>query len=259
MKKNLKLVTCFHILGMALLIGASACSKPAYVKPAVQNIEVKKDQPRPDARGGVTDSFIAKMTVDKAAFLSQEFLYGADLQYSSLYDDDMDLYNQSLAIGSIPARFRISDDELQLVADNRRLYPSDVNHPEQVLTRFKIYAQTETTLTISGANSSVFLAQVFEGSHTDTKGALVNPAGKPPRDHWIRSFDYDPKGNYLLQQSSIQMDDKKGSIAEIMESIYPRENTKPGKDFQKFQMDPEDPIGASDGPANRYRFLPGEK
>ncbi|MGZ3689377.1 MAG: zinc-dependent metalloprotease, partial [Bdellovibrionota bacterium] len=199
------------------------------------------------------------MTVDKAAFLSQEFLYGADLQYSSLYDDDMDLYNQSLAIGSIPARFRISDDELQLVADNRRLYPSDVNHPEQVLTRFKIYAQTETTLTISGANSSVFLAQVFEGSHTDTKGALVNPAGKPPRDHWIRSFDYDPKGNYLLQQSSIQMDDKKGSIAEIMESIYPRENTKPGKDFQKFQMDPEDPIGASDGPANRYRFLPGEK
>ena len=47
--------------------------------------------------------------VDKQALLSQQFLYGADPSSStpSLYDKTMDLYQQSLAIGHVPASFRI--------------------------------------------------------------------------------------------------------------------------------------------------------
>jgi hypothetical protein len=43
-----------------------------------------------------------------------------------------------MALGHVPASFRKFGNELQLVADQRRLYPSDVNHPEQVISRFKI-------------------------------------------------------------------------------------------------------------------------
>jgi hypothetical protein len=194
-----------------------------------------------------------QVTVDKKALFSQEFLYGSDLQYSSIYDKSMDLYSQSMAIGHIPARFRIAGDQLELVADNKYRFPSDVNHPEQLLSRFKILKETENELTISGANSSILQTQLLSMA----SGVPYNPSLHHPADHWIRSFEYDVNGGYILQQSSVMMAD--GTIGEFMESIFPRTSVAPSAHFEKIKMDPEDPIGGSSGFVARFRFLPGDR
>ena len=146
-------------LSLATLAGCSKSEPTGASTPIVSQVDQKvvaNDRPSANTTVASTTSrrSRSRQDVDKNALLSQEFLYGADLQYSSLYDKSMDLYQQSLAIGHIPARFRIVGDELQLVADNKRLYPSEVNHPEQLLSRFKILGQTDSTLTITGANSA---------------------------------------------------------------------------------------------------------
>jgi hypothetical protein len=271
---SLRVISC---LGYAVLIAATSasCSKPRTEEKASEQsaasknksdaapvvlltrVETLEQKPSVAPDQTKSPSVAVTITVNRQALLDQEFLYGADLQYSSYYDPGYDLYLQSLAIGHIPARFRISGNELQLIADNRRLYPSDVNHPEQLLSRFAILSQDANTLTLSGANSSVFLAQVFEATHTDSAGKLSNAAGQAPRDSWIRSFEFDANGNYLLQQTSVVMSD--GSIAEFMEAIFPRSTLAPGSDFEQFALDPNDPVGAQEGPAARYRFLPGER
>ena len=206
---------------------------------------------------GSQPALTVTIPLDKSAIFSQEFLYGADLQHSSLYDKSMDLYQQSVAIGHIPARFREVGDELQLIADNKRLYPSDINHPEQLISRFKILSETATTIVVSGANSSGFLGEVFEGAKSGTDGGLSAASGKPPRDSWIRSLDYDKNGAYLLQQTSVILDD--GSIGEFMESIFPRQNLAASNSFEKIEMDPEDPVGGDSGVVARFRLLPSEK
>ena len=186
----------------------------------------------------------AKITVKKSALLGQDFFYGADLQYSSIYDKSLDLYTQSSAMGHIPAFFRINGSELQLVADNRRLFPSDVNHPERVISKFKILSETADSLVIGEADSAQFLV------------TTIDPKADSPRDHWARSFQYIQDGDYMMQESSVIMSD--GTTAEIMESIFPRASLATSKSFEKFEMDPTDPVGAADGAIARYRFLPGE-
>lgn len=226
-------------------IGASSCSK-----------SIKNETPNP-----IVQSVTAlgnghyEMKVDRKLILTTTFLYGADLQFSSLYDSDMDLYLQSLALGHIPAHFRIKDDTLELIEDTARNYPG-ANHPEVLISRYLIKNDDGISLTLSESDSSVYLAQVFEGTHTTTHGKLINPAGKPPRDRWVRSFDFERNGNYFLQQTSIMSDD--GTVAEFMESLFPESNLAPGTDFAKFQMDPEDPVGGSEGVVSRFRLLPGE-
>jgi hypothetical protein len=210
---------------------------------------------------GMVPTVNVTAVLDKAAILGTELLYGADLQYSSFYDKDMDLYNQSLAIGHIPAAFRIAGDELQLVADDRRLFPSAVNHPEQLLSRLKILSQTDTTITVSSLDSRVLLGEVFSGTHGDTDGTLLDATGPAPKDLWVRSFEYASQGAYILQQTSVVLPD--GSIAEFMESVFPRANLTPGAAFLPIQLDPSTPSGGSDGDAksiaSRFRFLPGEQ
>ncbi|MCM2278669.1 MAG: zinc-dependent metalloprotease [Oligoflexia bacterium] len=186
-------------------------------------------------------------TVDRKALLEQEFLYGADLQYSSFYDAESDLYLQSVALGHFPVRFRIAGQELQLVVDSRYRFPSDVNHPEKLISRFEILEETESTLKVSGANSSVFL-----GMTSRELGAEGQPA-----DHWVRSFESAERGTLLLQQTSVLFPD--GSIGEFLESVFPRASLAPSANFQKFEMDPSDPIGGSEGMVARFRFLGGEK
>lgn len=239
------------------VLAATGCtSKLGSTKAVVSKVQLKKSTLKETVNAGPAPSVTVAITVDKNAILSQEFLYGADLQYSDYHDPGFDLYNQSMAIGHIPARFRIAGDELQLVADNRRLSASDVNHPELLISRFKILSQTDTALTISGADSSIFLAQVFEGTKSSGEDAIFNPAGSPPRESWIRSFDFVPEGNYLLQQTSIMT--ASGNLVEMMESIFPRSTLNPGANFQRFQMDPTSPIGVTDDFLARYRFLPSE-
>ncbi len=223
----------------------------------LQAINVLSDS-RPTVSNGPGTSQAIEVVarVNQESLLSQEFLYGADLQYSSNFDSNMDLYSQTMAIGHIPTHFKIAGDELRLVADNRVLYPSDVNHPEQLISRFKILARTPaadgtTTLTISGANSGIALSQIFAKSVQSGADETVGVS-----DSWIRSFEFIPSGNYILQQTSITLSD--GTLAEFMESIFPTKTLEPGKDFKKFKMDPTDLVGADSGPVARYRLLAGE-
>ncbi len=186
----------------------------------------------------------ASITLRKKEIFGKEFFYGADLQYSSVYDKDYDLYNQSLALGHVPANFRKSGNELQLIADQRRLYPSDVNHPEQLISRFRILSETADTITVSEGNASLFIVSLLDSK--------VNQA----KDHWARSFEFVEKGNYLLQESSVVLPN--GDILEVMESVFPRETLAPSAKFEKFKLDPEDAVGATDGAAARYRMLMSE-
>ncbi len=208
----------------------------------------KIDPTAPDPKVMMTaPSIQVTAVVNKETLLSQEFLYGSDLQYSSLYYKNFDLYFQSLALGHIPAKFRIVGDELQLVADNKRLYPSEVNHPEQLLSRFKILEDSPNTLKITTGDAGVYLSLLF---------TALGGASESARDSWIRSFEYVAQDQLILQQTSILTAD--GTIAEFMESIMPSSALAPGAQFEKFEMDPEDPVGAQEGPAARFRFLKGE-
>lgn len=212
-----------------------------------------EDTHRPSVNPGTntSNSVQVSIVIDRDALLNQEFLYGADLQYSSLFDSSLNLYNQSIAIGHIPARFRIAGNELHLVADNRRLYPSDVNHPEQLLSRYTILAQSDgpnPTLTISGANSRIILAQLFaKSTQGDSDDSTAKVPFNLPNDLWIRSFDFVPQGNYFLQQTSVILSD--GTIAEFMESVFPRSTLKPGAKFEKFNLHSE---GTSLDPVKRF-------
>ena len=237
------------VAGLLTLSGCSSSSSPASATPLVSDVKtIQKATP--------VDAIDVRATVDKRQLFNREFLYGADVQYSSYHDPGYDLNTQSTAIGHIPARFRISGSDLQLIADNHRLFPSDVNHPELLLSRFPILSETSTSLTIGGADSSIFLAQVFEGQRNPVSGGLVNPSGAAPRESWIRSFEFAPTGSYILQQSSIVTAD--GFVAEFMESVFPRENLAAGASFQIIEMDPSSPKGIEDGLLARYRLLPGE-
>jgi hypothetical protein len=240
--------------------GSSQANSPAATQATTVkslSVSLASQQLKPTVSGELTPSVAVQMTVNKDAILNQEYLYGADLQYSDYHDPAFNLNNQSMAIGHIPVTFRVAGNELQLVSDNRRLSPSDVDHPELLISRYKILSQTDTTFTISQADSSVFLAEIFEGTVTPGDDNNFNPDGAPPRETWTRSFDYAPQGNYLLQQTSIVT--AAGNIAEFMESVFPRANLAPGATFQKFVMDPSSPGGMDDDDFySRFRFLPGE-
>ncbi len=193
---------------------------------------------------GKAQAISAEITLKKSEILGKEFLYGADLQYSSLYDEDMDLYNQSMAIGHIPVYFKINGKELQLIEDAKRSYPSDVNHPDRLVSRYKILAETEEALTVSDADSSEFLTGAVVGSQ------------KSPKDRWTRSLEFVKEGNLVLQETSLLLAD--GSVVEMMESVMPKEALAPSSSFEAIRMDPTDPTGGLEGKLSRYRLLSGE-
>ena len=267
--RNLNSRVKLSFLVIAGSIGIAACSsqKPAS-NPLVGGIQTtsagktqtlasQADIASPSASpAGEVDVINVQVTLNKKA-LAQDYFYGADLQYSSSYDPDLDLYNQSMALGHVPVNFRIAGDELQLVADDRIYFPSAVNHPEQLISTFKIISQTADTVTVTQADSGVYLGQLYAGTNADTKGELIAPAGTPPRNEWIRSFEFDPKDNLILQQSILTFSD--GTRGEFMESIFPRSTLATGSKFEKFKMNPNDPIGGNEGAVARYRFLQSEK
>ncbi len=257
MNRNSTLV----IAALSALLALQGCTaKPDsevlnHQPPLVTQAKTTQNALKPSAAPDQAEAPSVQVTLvaDKKALLSQEFLYGSDLQYSSIYDKEYDLYTQSLVLGHVPARFRIVGDELQLVTENKEHFPSDVNHPEQLITRFKILTQTDSTITISGANSSAYLTQMMQMLAGKKPGSADAPGYQ---DHWIRSFEFDPNGNYLLQQTSVMLAD--GSIGEFMEAIFPRATIAPSASFQKFEMDPTDLVGAAEGPVARFRMLGGD-
>jgi hypothetical protein len=243
MNQKIKILTV-----LVVLLTLSACTKIVHTQktPVVSAVAEQKvgvrESVAPDSKTAAEVK--AQITLNKAQLFDREFFYGADLQYSSVYDADYDLYNQSMALGHVPASFRKFGNELQLVADQRRLYPSDVNHPEQVISRFKILSETADTITVSEGNASLFIVSMM-----DTK---KNAA----KDHWARSLEFVAQGNYILQESSVVLPD--GSILEVMESIFPKESLAVSATFEQFEMDPEHAVGAEEGPVSRYRMLNGE-
>jgi hypothetical protein len=243
---------------LSMFFVLSACTVKSRFDSLANEVKVSPAGTRIDSAGATIPVVNVEVTLNKSALVDREFLYGADLQYSNAYDAEYDLYLQVLPIGHIPAKFRIVGDELQLVSDNERLFFSDVNHPEMLITRMKIVNQDATTITVKNLQSNSILGKMFEGARNGgTNGGFTNPKGALPKDLAVRSFEYASAGDYLLQQTLVEMPD--GTIGEFMESIFPRENLKPGADFEKFQMLAEDPVGAADGPVARFRMLVGEK
>lgn len=197
-------------------------------------------------QGGRPGSVITEVTLKKSQIFGREFLYGADLQYSSIGDVEASLILQMLALGHFDAFFRLVEAgdqaKLQLVADQKSFFESDVNHPERLIQEFPVIKQTSQTLTILIEQGSPILA-TFLGE-ADAGG---------PRSSWIRSVEYDPKGNYLLFESSIE--DASGNIIQYMESVFPRETLVPPGSEVDFK-----PLFAErkfEPMAERFRFIPG--
>ncbi|AZZ37819.1 hypothetical protein CIK05_13750 [Bdellovibrio sp. qaytius] len=151
------------------------------------------------------------VTFNKDQIFDRQFLYGADLQHSTIFNADSMLYDQVYSMGHEIAFFRKVGNTLQLVADQSWKFESDVNKPERLINEFTISEETETTITVAIAQPSPVLRQMFWGSPTDET-----------RTAWLRSVQFDPNGNYLLMESSIET--LKGDIVEHMESLFPRDN-----------------------------------
>ena len=151
------------------------------------------------------------VTFNKEQIYGREFLYGADLQHSTIYNADSALYDQVYSMGHEIAFFRKVGGYLQLVADQSWKFESDVNKPERLINEFFISEETDKAITVEIAQPSPVLRQMFWGSQTDQT-----------RTAWVRSVQFDPNGNYLLIESSIET--LKGEIVEHMESLFPREN-----------------------------------
>jgi hypothetical protein len=184
----------------------------------------------------------AEVTLNKAEILGRDFLYNADLQYSSLGDKNLSLMLQSLVVGQVPARLNIVGSNLELVADQTRLFQSDIDHPGRLINSFPIVKQDATTVTITVSQASPTLVPALAQSNEGTPAEM--------RSSWVRSVEFVPQGDYLMMETSIELVD--GSIAEFMESVFPRENLVP-KNYKPLLADPNlEPL------AERYRFLGGD-
>lgn len=150
----------------------------------------------------------SRVTFDRAGILGKVFLFGSDLQYSTIGESDGGILLQALALGHATARFQVVGDRLQLLADERYRYESNINTPVRLLNEWPIVAQTPDTLTVEMSKASPSLSTVLGGQN-------------PALHSWIRSVEYIQDGNYLLIESSMVMAD--GTVTEFMESVFPRE------------------------------------
>lgn len=247
---------------LATAFAVSACSRPAApTAPLIAKIETAAIGTAPDSaqklqayrqqallNAGVSPQLaeittpsaspivMARVTLNKSSLFNRVFLYGADLQYSSVSDPGMSLMLQSLSTGHLPVFFRLVDDRLQMLADQRHLYESDVNHPERLVHEFRVVSQDDATVTVAFERASPIIATVL----SDKKA----PA---PRTSWLRSAEYVAEGQYMMFETSIEMPD--GSIAEFMETFFPRETVVPASAKPLFATADVEPL------ADRYRLL----
>jgi len=105
-----------------------------------------------------------RVVFQKDRLFNREFLYGFDLQYSGGKDDKYALIPQAQSLGHIPCLFRRIDDRLQLVADQSRLFESDINHPELLIATYKVIAEDEATLTVEFLSGGLVMNDVMNGS-----------------------------------------------------------------------------------------------
>lgn len=166
-----------------------------------------------DAKSPVVASTI---TFAKKAILDRDFLFGTDLQYSSISQMG-DMFLQSMAVGHAVARFQVFGDKLQLMAQEKYRFESNINIPLQLIHEWPIIASSADSFTVKIEKGSALI------------NGLFGP-GSSVRNNWVRSVSYVADGDYLMIESSAELAD--GSVAELMESLFPREtlvknNTQP--------------------------------
>lgn len=207
-----------NLVGVSILLLLAGCSKSSPVSeypPLVTNIEQKQELNgfMPAAQTRVT----TEITLRKAALLNRSFLYGGSLQFASLYEEGSEEPSDlmAIALGQMPAEFRIIDQKLRLITDSRVKFESDVNNPSRLIQEFPILRQDDETLTVQADKASPIL---------DT--ALFGDTNKVPvRNTWIRTLEYSEADELFLIESSVELQD--GSLAEIMETLTPREKVVP--------------------------------
>jgi hypothetical protein len=232
----MRISTLMLLAAFTAFSGCGEKSEPNF-PPLVQNLVQKEEFNGllPAASKKVT----TEITLRKAALLDRSFLYGGSLQFASLRQEGApepsDL--MAIALGQMPAEFRIIDDKLRLVTDSRIRFESDVNRPSRLIQEFKILKQDEETLTILADKASPVL---------DT--ALFGEGNKVPVRHsWIRTLEYSEADELFLIESSMELTD--GSLAEVMETLTPREKVVPAG-AKPIYADP-----ALNEDAARFRFL----
>src|ERR1041385_4026656 len=87
------------LIALGVVLSSSGCSKTTAVSsPVVRGVQKQPDvhQPPGAKPGSETAVLVPSVNVvlelDKSAIFGQEFLYGADLQYSDFKDPNYDLY-----------------------------------------------------------------------------------------------------------------------------------------------------------------------
>ena len=245
----MKALSWFGSIGViALFGGATSCSQADLAKsghssrrlaqPVVANLTTRPEvspaslSPNPkvfddaDAKASslkVTPASTAvsgRVVFQKDRLFHREFLYGFDLQYSGGSDDKYALIPQAQALGHIPCTFRRIADQLQLVADQSRLFESDINHPEVLISTYKIVSEDAATLTVEFASGGLVMNEVMNGLSSD--GVASSTAVDLPKQVWVRSLSFVPEGEYLLQETALQV--KNGSVQTFMETVFPRSN-----------------------------------
>ncbi len=186
-----------------------------------------------------TKAVRAHVTLSKRAIFDREFLWGVDLQHSSGSDAEYELINQAISLGHVPAHFRRLGDTLQLLADQSRLFESDINHPELLLAQYEIVAEHDDSLEVVVDRAGTVVNELYNGR------------GSPaPKETWLRSLTWVEDGSYLLQETGLLLQD--GTVETFIESVFPR-SALVRADFPQLLNDASlEPL------AERFRFLSNE-
>lgn len=200
-------------------------------------IVARENAPGTVARlGDASRAVVAQVTLWKRGLLDTDYLYGADLQYSSKYEASWGLIPQSLAIGHEIVHFRIVGNELQMLQDQSYKFESDSNKPERLLHAFKIVGESLNTITFQVKQGSPTLATTMQGQ-----------SAAPTRSAWVRDVEYSSIDRVLMLSASFESSE--GIVYEFLESVLPRANlVKTGYTPLSANVDDE-PL------ASRFRFL----
>lgn len=186
----------------------------------------------------VSPKVTTDVKIKKANLLGRTFLYGATLQTSGLTNAEGEKEPLiGINLGLVTAEFVIVDNRLRLQADSRTAFESDVNNPLRLIQEFPILSQDEEYLTFRADTASPAAETFLFGDN--------NKIAK--RSAWIRSLEFSEADDLFLIQSSVELVD--GSLAELMETITPREKVIPADAKPIYDDADLNPL------AERFQFL----
>jgi Met-zincin len=191
--------------------GVTETSGDSTLQNALQNADLRNIE---RASSPASNHVSGEITLKKSRLLNRTFLYGVDLQYSSGVNPEYDLIDQTMAMGHVPVTFQILGDKLQLLTDSRRLFESNINHPETLVAEYRILTEDSNSITVTIDRPGVLIHKTMNGKDS-----------APPTGSWIRSLSYDENGDYLLQESALMLAD--GRVQTFMESVFPRDSLVP--------------------------------